>query len=170
MSDDATSRRIEIPGDVAAAEGVPDDLDSEVLDPYAVPDLTRRRRAGVVYVGAAAVTALGILAGLPSRMWLIVGGFALLGAYHAIAAWHLRIREGRALEAANRATEFAVGHASAAVGFVGWRARPVWNVLVFSADDPPTRRGLVRVDGIDGTVVEKYVEDIEEPATEPPSP
>jgi hypothetical protein len=31
---------------------------------------------------------------------------------------------------------------------------------VFSADDPPSRRGLVRVDGIDGSVVETYVEDV----------
>jgi hypothetical protein len=52
----------------------------------------------------------------------------------------------------------AVGHASAAVGFDGWRARPIWNVLVFSADDPPTERGLIRVDAVDGTVVETYVE------------
>ncbi len=164
MTDEPVSRRIEIPGEVAAAEGVPDDLDSTVLDPFAVPDPTRRRRAGFVYVGAAAVTALGILAGLPGRMWLLVGGFLVLAGYHAVAGWHLRVREGRALEVANRATEFPVGHASAAVGFVGWRARPVWNVLVFSADEPPTMRGLVRVDGIDGTVVETYVEPIEEPA------
>jgi hypothetical protein len=35
----------------------------------------------------------------------------------------------------------------------------VWNVLVFSADEPPSRRGLVRIDAVDGHVVESYVED-----------
>jgi len=158
MTDDRRPRRIEISGEIAAEQGVPDDLHSEVLGPYAVPDVARRRRAGVVYVVAAAITAMGIGAGLPAGMWLLVGFFGVVALYHRVAGWPLRIREDAALEAANRATEFPVGHASAAVGFVGWRARPVWNVLVFSADDPPTQRGLVRVDAIDGHVVDSFVE------------
>jgi hypothetical protein len=158
MSDRKKARRIEIPEDVAAAAGMPDDLDASALDPYAVPDPARRRRAGVVYLVAAIVTGSTIAAGLPSGMWLMVIAFVLIGAYHFLAGWHLAVREGRALEAANRAIGFPVGHASAALGFTGWRSRPVWNVLVFSADDPPTRRGLVRVDAIDGTVVEHYDE------------
>jgi hypothetical protein len=31
---------------------------------------------------------------------------------------------------------------------------------VFSADEPPSQRGLVRVDAIAGSVVDSYVEDI----------
>ena len=46
------------------------------------------------------------------------------------------------------------------VGFDGWRARPVWNVLVFDAADPPSRRGLVRVDAGSGEIVETYTEEI----------
>ncbi len=137
---------------------MPDDLQSDVLDPYAVPDVARRRRAGLVYVVAAVVGAAGIGAGLPAGMWLLVGFFLVVAVYHQVAGWPLRVRENEALEVANRTTGFPVGHASAAVSFVGWRARPVWNVLVFSADDPPSERGLVRVDGIDGHVVEQYVE------------
>ena len=49
------------------------------------------------------------------------------------------------------------------MNFEGWRARPVWNVLVFSAEEPPTRRGLVRLDGITGNIMEAYVEDIPAP-------
>ena len=164
MTDDRRPRRIEISEEIAAEQGVPDDLQSDVLDPYAVPDVARRRRAGRVYVVAAAITALFIWAGLPTGMWLLVAFFLAVAAYHQVAGWPLRVRENQALEVANRATEFPVGHASAAVGFVGWRARPVWNVLVFSADDPPTQRGLVRVDGIDGHVVDTYTEPV--PATE----
>jgi hypothetical protein len=139
---------------------MPDDLDANVFGPYAVPDTARRRRAGLVYVGAAIITALGIAAGLPRGMWLIVAAFLIIAAYHLAAGWRLEVREGPALEAANRETSFPVGHASAAVGFVGWRARPVWNVLVFSADEPPSERGLVRVDGVGGEVVGQYVEPI----------
>jgi hypothetical protein len=71
----------------------------------------------------------------------------------------LAVDDGAALEAATRSVEFPVGHASAAVGFDGWRSRPVWNVLVFSADDPPSRRGLVRVDAVTGDVIESFTEE-----------
>jgi len=69
---------------------------------------------------------------------------------------------GEALEIANRHAEFPAGHASAALNFEGWRARPIWNVLMFSADDPPTERGLVRVNGRSGEVVGSYVEKLDE--------
>jgi hypothetical protein len=45
---------------------------------------------------------------------------------------------------------------------MGWRgllSRPTWRVLVYSADDPPEKRGLVLVDGVDGSIVEWLVED-----------
>jgi hypothetical protein len=45
------------------------------------------------------------------------------------------------------------------MGWRGLRSRPTWRILVYSADDPPTKRGLVQVDGVDGTVVSAYVED-----------
>ena len=149
---------MEIPEEVAKAEGVPEDLDSSVLGPFTVPSLTRRRRAGIFYLAGAALVALGIAAGLPARMWLMVGVLVLIGAYSFVAAFELGIREKEALSIANRNTDFAVGHASAALGFVGWRSRPVWNVLVFSADEPPTERGLVRINAVSGEVEDVYVE------------
>lgn len=160
MTERRRSRRIEIPEDVAAAAGMPDDLDATALHPYAVPDPARRRRAGIVYLVGAALVAATIAAGLPPGMWLMVGALAAIGGYHLLAGWHLRVREGAALEVANRAIGFPVGHASASLGFTGWRARPIWNVLVFSADEPPSQRGLVRVDGVSGTVVERYAEPV----------
>lgn len=158
-------RSIRIPEEVASAAAVPEDLDSGAVGPYAIPDTARRRRAGAVYFAAAAITALLIaLTDLPELMWATaVGLLVAIGFYHLIAGWRLRVREGAALEVANRATTFPVGHASAALGFVGWRSRPVWNVLVFSADDPPSERGLVEVDAIDGTVRGSYVETVAAP-------
>ncbi|MEE9183703.1 MAG: hypothetical protein V3U39_04395 [Acidimicrobiia bacterium] len=149
---------MEIPDEVARAQGVPDDLDSSVLGPFTVPSLTRRRRAGAFYLGGAALLALGIATGLPGGMWIVVGLLLVIGAYHFLAAFELGIREREALSIANRSTEFPVGHASAALGFVGWRSRPVWNVLVFSADEPPTERGLVRINAVNGEVEDVYVE------------
>jgi len=156
------SRRIEIPQDVADAVDLPDDLQSIVLEPYAVPNTNQRKRAGLVYVVAAALTAVGIALGLPAGMWLLVVVLLAIGAYHWTAGWDLAVMDGEALEIANRHTVFPAGHASAALNFEGWRARPIWNVLMFSADDPPTERGLVRVDGITGDVVGSYTEAIDE--------
>ena len=158
-------RSIEIPADVAAAAAIPEDLDSNVVGEYHVPDTDRRRRAAIVYfVGAAAVAALIALGALPSAMWwTAVAVLVAVGAYHVIASWNLEVREGEALNVANRTVEFAVGHASASLGFAGWRARPVWNVLVFSADDPPSQRALVMVDGISGEVVDSYLEPVPPP-------
>lgn len=153
-------RGIEIPEQVAASAAIPEDLDSNVHGPYAVPDPDRRRVAARVYLAAAAVTAAAIWLGLPSGMWLLVAVFLAIAAYSWLAGWHLVVREGPALETANRAIGFPVGHATASLGFGGWRARPIWNVLMFSADEPPTRRGLVRVDAIAGDVIETYAEEI----------
>ncbi len=150
----------EIPPEVADAAGVPDDLDSMVHGPYSVPSPRRRLRAGAVYAVFVLVAVAAALGGLGDGFWLAAAALAVIAVYHAVAAWRLPVREGKALELAGGAVEFAVGHASAQVGFVGWRARPVWNVLVFSADDPPAQRALVRVDGISGDVVDRYVEDV----------
>ena len=150
----------EIPREVAEEQGVPEDLDSGMVGPYTVPSTTRRRRAAVVYlVGAAGAGALAATV-LPAAFWGVAAALLLIAAYHLVAGWPIAVSDAEALDAANRTVEFPVGHASAAVGFDGWRARPVWNVLVFSADDPPSRRGLVRVDARSGTVVESYVEDV----------
>ena len=61
--------------------------------------------------------------------------------------------------AATRAVGFPVGHASAQLGWRGLRSRPTWRILVYSADEPPSKRGLVLVDGVDGVVLEHFVED-----------
>ena len=156
-------RRIEIPREVADAADMPDDLQSIVLEPYAVPNTRRRRRAGGVYLAAAAMTALAIILGLPGGMWLMVLAFLAIALYHRLGGWDLAVMDGEALEIANREAEFPAGHASAALNFGGWRARPIWNVLMFSADDPPTERGLVRVDGLTGEVVGSYTEPVPEP-------
>lgn len=151
---------IEVPAEVADAAAMPDDLNANVFGPYSVPDPQRRRRAAAVYVAGAGVVAAGIMLGLPSGMWLTVGALVVIAVVNWQAGWPLDVREGEALDAANRAIGFPVGHASANLGFQGVRAKPIWNVLVFSADEPPTQRGLVRVDAISGDVVELYAEEV----------
>jgi len=84
---------------------------------------------------------------------------AAFGAYCLIAGWSLKVDERDALVAASREVGFPVGHASAQLGWRGLLSRPTWRILLYSADTPPAHRGLVLVDGVDGRIVEHFVED-----------
>ena len=86
-------------------------------------------------------------------------GLALVGAYHLASGWNLDVDEQDALVIATRTVGFAVGHASAQMGWRGLRSRPTWRILLYSAENPPLRRGLVLVDGVDGEVVDWFAED-----------
>ena len=161
---------IQIPQEVADAEGVPDDLDSSELGPYRFPDPRRRRTAAAFYVGGAVLSAGAALAGLPVGFWGLAAMFLVLAWLHARAAWGLAIEQEEALERAAAMVPFAVGHASAAVAFVGNRSKPVWNVIVYSATEPPDQRALARLDATSGEPLEEaYVESLD-PVSEAPEP
>lgn len=149
---DASDVRDELPEDLNAAEFV---------GAYQFPDNSRRRRPAVIY----AVMAAGLLA-----LWathrgdphvLVNEGYlwaaGLLGAvalYSFTSGWRMTVDEKQALVVAQGAAGFAVGHASAQQVWRGWRSRPTWRVLCYSAEDPPLRRALVLVDAVDARVVE----------------
>jgi len=145
---------------------LPEDLDAAgYVGPYVFPDNKRRRIPGYLYLGIGALCLLiWLLAGddavLVNEGFLLVGiGLLAIGAYHLAAAYPLELDEHEALVAATREVGFPVGHASAQMGWRGLRSRPTWRLLVYSADEPPSKRGLVLVDGVDGEVVSAFVED-----------
>jgi hypothetical protein len=114
--------------------------------------------------GAIAIAAWALTRGddpvYVNRGVLLAGvGLALFGLYHLVAGWNLDVDERDALVAATREVGFPVGHASAQLGWRGLRSRPTWRILLYSDDNPPAKRGLVLVDGVDGRVVEHFVED-----------
>lgn len=127
--------------------------------PYTFPNIRRRRIAAVLYWITAGGSALGGAATTNGGM--VAGGLALgaLGAYSWACGWDLRINQTDALVAAIRAVGFPVGHASAALAWRGLRSRPTWRVLLYSADDPPSRRGLVELDGVDGGLLTSFSEE-----------
>jgi hypothetical protein len=151
-------------GDVR--DELPDDLDaSGYVGPYLFPDNNRRRIPGYLYIGVGAV-AIATWALTRSDGSLFVNkGVALaglllilLGVFHLLAGFDLAYDEQDALVAAGREVGFPVGHASAQLGWRGLRSRPTWRLLLYSDENPPLRRGLVLVDGVDGHVVEHFVE------------
>jgi hypothetical protein len=146
---------------------LPGELDiTGYVGPTVFPSSQRRRAPGVIYLvlGAACVAAWLVRRG--GDPVLVNGGVAaagigllLIGAYHLLAGWKLRVRETEALAAAVRTVGFPVGHASAQLGWQGLRSRPSWRILLYSADEPPKKRGIVLVDGVDGHVSSHFVED-----------
>lgn len=153
---------------VAAEEGdeLPADLDvTGYVGPYTFPDNSRRRVPGVIYLATATLAGALWIARNDGGV-LVNGGLlfaavllGVIGAFHLLAGWPLAVRETDALVAASRTVGFPVGHASAQLGWRGVRSRPTWRILLYSAEDPPARRGLVLVDGLDASVVAHFVED-----------
>lgn len=150
---------IHIPREVAEAEGIPEDLDANLIGPYRFPDPRRRRLAGWMYLVLAVL--LVVLAVSVTAVWFGVVLAVVLAGWHLVSAWPLVVDQEAALARAATEVGFPVGHASAAVTFVGWRARPRWHVVLYSADEPPSQRALVQIDAVDGARIDEvYVEDV----------
>jgi hypothetical protein len=146
---------------------LPEDLDvSTYVGPYTFPDVKRRRIPGMLYLVVAVAVAALWATNRGGSHPMVNEGFlgvavvlAAIGVFHVVTAWPLAVREGEALVAAARQVGFPVGHASAQLGWRGLRSRPTWRILLYSAEEPPERRGLVLVDGVDGEVLAHFVED-----------
>jgi len=145
---------------------LPDDLNaSEHVGPYDFPDNSRRRKPAMLYAVVAVVCLVLWIVASEDAALVNVGmlwAAVLLGAvsvFSYTSGWRMKIDEKDALVAAQGAVGFPVGHASAQQVWRGLRSRPTWRVLIYSAEDPPRRRGLVLVDAIDGSVVQHLVQD-----------
>ena len=145
---------------------LPEDLQPALVDQddYIFPNNNRRRIPGVIYlvvaafmIGAYLVRGEGVLV---NRGLLLGGiGLAVFGIYSIVAGWSLDVDERQALVESTKAVGFPVGHASAQMGWRGLLSRPTWRILLYSNEEPPAKRGFVLVDGVDGEVVDSFVED-----------
>ena len=144
---------------------LPSDLDVSAFGgPYQFPDTSRRRIPGYLYLGISALSLLLWLisdqsSGLVNYGFLVFAiSLAAFAVYGLSSSWKMTINERDALVHASRAVDFAVGHASAQQVWRGVRSRPTWRVFCYSAQEPPTHRGLVLVDAVDGEILECLVE------------
>ncbi len=159
MSDERRVDRegIHIDRDLADRIAIEEELDANVAGEYRFPSPERRRLSGWVFVAAAIISVLAFDGG-----WLVAIGFLGLAAWQFLSSWPLAVDEHEAMRKAASVVDFPIGHASASIRFHGWRSRPRWSVLLYSAVDPPDRRALVLIDAVTGDPIDlPYVEAIE---------
>jgi hypothetical protein len=144
---------------VGTGDALPEDLDvTQFVGPSVFPNITRRRIPGAMYAGGALVCAGAWIATENAGLLLAAVILAVAAAYHFATAWNVVVDETEALLVASRTVGFAVGHASAQLAWRGLRSRPTWRILLYSADEPPSMRGLVELDAVDGHVLGDYTE------------
>jgi hypothetical protein len=144
---------------------LPAELDpSRYVGRYMFPNNNRRRACGLICAaGGLLCVVLYVTRGdavLVDR-GLFYGGLFLLAlaSYQFASGVTLRVNETDALVAATQTVGFSVGHASAQLSWRGLVSHPTWRILLYSADEPPSKRALVLVDGVGGTVSDHLVED-----------
>jgi hypothetical protein len=145
---------------------LPDDLNAvDHIGAYDFPDNSRRRIPGVMYAILAVACVAGWFIADSQDSAIINRGLlfaAILLAVMSIvtitSSWRMTVNESEALVIASRHVDFAVGHASAQQVWRGMRSRPTWRIFAYSIEEPPTQRGLVLVDAVDGRVVECLVD------------
>jgi len=149
------------------ADELPRDLMPQAhLSEYAIPNNSRRRAAGALYlfIGTVFAATWLVARGADSALLnvgFLAAGLALLalGGHHILTGKELQIDDTDALKLASAAVPFNLGHASAQMGWRGWLSRPTWKVLIYSNEPQPAQRALVRLDGFSGAVVDMLVED-----------
>ena len=136
-------------------DSLPDELDlnAATLGPYQFPDIQRRRIAGWLYIAVSLVSLTGGAWSANRGMMLGGAGLVIVAAYQFWCAFPLVVDQTQALAVASREVGFAAGHASAQVTWRGLRSKPMWRVVLYSAEDPPKQRGIVELDAVDGSVV-----------------
>jgi hypothetical protein len=161
--DDVTTAEAE-PEPEPEGDQLPAELDvTGLVGPYQFPNIKRRRTAGTLHLIVAALCAGGWALSDNRGLWMVAVLLGVIGLYHWFTAWDVKLDETDALVIATRTVGFPVGHASAGMAWRGWRSRPEWRILLYSADEPPTTRGLVQVDArsghVNGTMTQANPED-----------
>ena len=133
-------------------------------DLYEIPNNDRRRIAGFLYVAIGVLSlGLGVFASASPLVndGFVYGGTGILcvALYCFVASVTTKIDETEAFELAIQDVGFTTGPASAQMMWRGWGSKPVWRLLLYSAETQPLHRAFVIVDASSGQIIERFVED-----------
>jgi len=133
-------------------------------EPYRKLDTAKRRRAAGVYlVMAAGAAAIVATTGI-QLLWLTaVAPLLGLAGYQFLGGWKIQVSDMEAIEMAGERASFEMGHGSATLGFRGFRARPIWQVLVFGDGPAPRYQALVTIDAVSSEITGVFEQPVEQP-------
>ena len=150
-------------------DALPDDLDAAgYVGPYLFPNNNRRRVPGYLYLVRGGRAARDLAASPWATTPVLVNGGFLVAAVAARGHRRRTAWPPAGTSTSTSATPWSTPARRSAspwgtprrrwAGGAGSAGRPGAS-CVYSAEDPPKQRGLVLVDGVDGEVVEWFVED-----------
>jgi len=153
---------IEIDKDVAKETLLPDDLNSLAVGSYVVPDPSKRKQYPYVVLGVVLliyITSLMIdfVSFVPVIIILSVVSLLLF-----VVNNKFKIRQQEVIEKISNNIDHSIGYYSIALTFqftLKQILTPVWTVIVYSHENPPSNKTIIEISAFSGRVItEPYTE------------
>jgi hypothetical protein len=153
---------IEIDKDVAKESLLPDDLNSLAVGSYVVPDPSKRKQYPYVLLGVVLliyITSLMIdfVSFVPVIIILSIVSLLLF-----VVNNKFKIRQQEVIEKVSNNIDHSIGYYSIALTFqftLKQILTPVWTVIVYSHENPPSNKTIIEISAFSGRVItEPYTE------------
>jgi len=153
---------IEIDKDVAEETLLPDDLNSLAVGSYVVPDPSKRKQYPYVVLGVVLliyITSLMIdfVSFVPVIIILSIVSLLLF-----VVNNKFTIRQQEVIEKISNNIDHSIGYYSIALTFqftLKQILTPVWTVIVYSHENPPSNKTIIEISAFSGRVItEPYTE------------
>jgi len=153
---------IEIDKDVAEETLLPDDLNSLAVGSYVVPDPSKRKQYPYVVLGVVLliyITSLMIdfVSFVPVIIILSIVSLLLF-----VVNNEFKIRQQEVIEKILNNIDHSIGYYSIALTFqftLKQILTPVWTVIVYSHENPPSNKTIIEISAFSGRVItEPYTE------------
>jgi len=153
---------IEIDKDVAEETLLPDDLNSLAVGSYVVPDPSKRKQYPYVVLGVVLliyITSLMIdfVSFVPVIIILSIVSLLLF-----VVNNKFKIRQQEVIEKISNNIDHSIGYYSIALTFqftLKQILTPVWTVIVYSHENPPSNKTIIEISAFSGRVItEPYTE------------
>jgi len=153
---------IEIDKDVAKESLLPDDLNSLAVGSYVVPDPSKRKQYPYVVLGVVLliyITSLMIdfVSFVPVIIILSIVSLLLF-----VVNNKFKIRQQEVIEKISNNIDHSIGYYSIALTFqftLKQILTPVWTVIVYSHENPPSNKTIIEISAFSGRVItEPYTE------------
>jgi len=153
---------IEIDNDVAEETLLPDDLNSLAVGSYVVPDPSKRKQYPYVVLGVVLliyITSLMIdfVSFVPVIIILSIVSLLLF-----VVNNEFKIRQQEVIEKISNNIDHSIGYYSIALTFqftLKQILTPVWTVIVYSHENPPSNKTIIEISAFSGRVItEPYTE------------